>query len=115
LHYSCNIYIYINVNGVIESVLMEKVMATRRQRPLQAFWKLRRIHPAAYYDGHSLWRLVETAALSGAQRGEWVLQELPGFTGWQREAAINRDGICIHPHHHWRFKLRASGQGAISQ
>lgn len=83
-------------------------MTTTGERRNQAYGKLKRIYPAAYFDGCSLWRFVEVASLGGAQPRRLVLQELPGFTGWQRGAAVDRTGRRICPRHHWGFGMKGT-------
>lgn len=90
-------------------------MEIQHDRPTAAYLKLQRIHPANFYDGQSLWRFVETAALSAVERGELVLQELPGFVGWTRRKAIDRRGSRILPCHYWRFRLRVSDRERTAQ
>jgi len=87
----------------------------QQDRPTTAYLKLQSIHPANLYDGQSLWRFVEIAALSAVERGELVLQELPGFIGWTRGKAVDRCGSQILPCHYWRFRVRVSNRGSTNQ
>lgn len=73
----------------------------------------------AYYDGRSLWRLVDAVEVSGiySYDGELVLQEFRGFNGWKShfsrkpkptaEVAVNRWGKPINPYQHWGFRIEA--------
>ncbi len=64
-----------------------------------AFKKLLNVHPKVYFDGKSLWRLVDARIISGiyAFDGEMVLQEFRGFIGFRDGIAVNQWGIPINP------------------
>jgi len=71
-----------------------------------AFKQVLNIHPKVYYDGISLWRMVDARIISGIEGfdGEMVLQEFRGFNRFRDGIAINQRGIQINPYQHWGFR-----------
>ena len=62
-----------------------------------------KIYPKVYYDGISLWRLVDAKNVSGIESfdGEMVLQEFRGFNGFREGIPMNQWGYEINPYQHW--------------